>query len=248
MGNFIIPDGPMPQPVPPPPPLDPRVAWEEKTASDTRVESELNRFIAFKQDAMFNNPDAFYRTEGENAIHAAPVARKNLEQLRSDLLDGLANDYQRKRLGAALDAQMTVARDGITRHVAEQSLVWQRQTALDRIDLLVKEATLHHSDDDLIGMLGAAAANAARAHARVGDASPVAEIEDQAAAQPEPSSLQAGMSFLTKWRMFRLSLLAMVKSRRVQRALTQNASQNALRNTQVKRCAQNGFPDPTDPV
>ncbi len=62
MGEFIIPDGPMLQPVPPLPPPDPRVAREEKIANDTRVESELNRFIASKQDALFNNPDAFYRT------------------------------------------------------------------------------------------------------------------------------------------------------------------------------------------
>ena len=107
MGNFILPDGP---PVPPPLPLDPRVAREEKIANDTRVESELNRFIASRQDAMFNNPDAFYRTQGEAAIHASPVTTKNLEQLRSDLLDSLANDYQRKRLGAALDAQMRLTR------------------------------------------------------------------------------------------------------------------------------------------
>jgi hypothetical protein len=73
MGNFIVPDW-MPQPAPPPPP-DPRVAREEKIANDTRVESELNRFIASKQDAMFNNPDAFYRTQGEGAIHG--LARCN---------------------------------------------------------------------------------------------------------------------------------------------------------------------------
>jgi len=130
MGEFIWPDW-MPFPAQPSaPPPDPRIVRADKIANDTRVESELNRFIASKQDALFNNPDAFYRTQGSDAIHAAPIATQNLEQLRSDLLDGLANDYQRKRLGAALDAQMTVARGGIARHVAEQSLVWQRQTAL----------------------------------------------------------------------------------------------------------------------
>jgi hypothetical protein len=118
MGNFIIPDWAMPQPAPPSPPPDSRVAREEKIANDTRVESELNRFIASRQDALFNNPDAFYRTQGEDAIHAAPVATKNLEKLRNDLLDGLANDYQRKRLGAALDAQMHLTRQQMARHVA----------------------------------------------------------------------------------------------------------------------------------
>jgi hypothetical protein len=182
MGNFIIPDGPMLQPAPPAPPPDPRVARAEKIANDTRVESELNRFIASRQDAMFNNPDAFYRTEGENAIHAAPVARKNLEQLRDNLLDGLANDYQRQRLGAALDAQMQLTRQQMARHVAEQSLAWQRGVAQDRIDLLAKEAALHHNDDDLIDGLGAAAANAARAHTRVGDGPVDADRENAAAA------------------------------------------------------------------
>jgi hypothetical protein len=97
-GKLHIPDGNAFPAQPPAPPPDPRVARAEKIANDTRVESELNRFIASKQDALFNNPDAFYRTQGEDAIHAAPVARKNLEQLRDDLLAGLANDYQRQRL------------------------------------------------------------------------------------------------------------------------------------------------------
>lgn len=182
MGNFIIPDWGMPQSAPPPPPPDPRVAREEKIANDTRVESELNRFIASKQDALFDNPDAFYRTEGEDAIHAAPVATKTLEQLRDDLLDGLANDYQRRRLGAALDAQMQLTRQQMARHVAEQSLAWQRRVAQDRIDILAREAALHHNDDVLIDGIGSGAANAARAHARVGGGPIDAERENAAAA------------------------------------------------------------------
>jgi hypothetical protein len=66
MGYFIIPAGAPPLPAPPPP--DPRIAREDKIANDTRVESELNHFIAAKQDALFNAPDAFYRTQGRDAI------------------------------------------------------------------------------------------------------------------------------------------------------------------------------------
>jgi hypothetical protein len=193
MGNFIIPDWAAPQPVPPPPQPDPRVAREEKIANDTRVESELNRFIASKQHALFNTPDAFYRTEGVDAIHAAPVATQNLEQLRSDLLDGLANDYQRKRLGAALNAQMQVTRQQMARHVAEQSLAWQRQTAQDRIALLTKEAAYHHNDTDLVDSLGRAAANAARAHARVGDVAPDSPVEEAAAATARSAVLSSAI-------------------------------------------------------
>src|SRR5476651_2509937 len=178
---------------PPPPPIDPMVAREEKIANDTRVESELNRFIAAKQDALFTAPDAYYRKQGVDAVDGAPQAIHRLHEIKDTLLDGLANDYQGKRLSGVLDAQMAVARDGISRHVTEESKAWQRQTALDRIDLLAKEAALHHSDDDLIDMLGAAAANAARAHARVGVDLPDAEIEDRTAASARSRVLAAGM-------------------------------------------------------
>jgi hypothetical protein len=190
MANFDL--SPIPD-LPPAPPPDPRIAREEKIANDTRVESELNRFIASKQDALFNNPDAFYRTQGEDAIHASSVATKNLEQLRDDLLDGLANDYQRKRLGAALDAQMQLTRQQMARHVAEQSLAWQRGVAQDRIAILTKEAAYHHNDTDLVDGMGHAAANAARAHARVGGVPAGGPAEDAAAATARSSVLSAAI-------------------------------------------------------
>jgi len=183
----------MPQPAPPAPPPDPRVVHAEKIANDTHVESALNDFIAAKQAALFDSPDAFYRTEGEDAIHAAPVAAKNLNQLRPDLLDGLGNDYQRQRLGDVLDAQMQLTRDGMARHVAEQSLAWQRGVAQDRIAILTKEAAHHHNDTDLVDALGHAAATAARAHSRVGDGPPGGEAEDAAAATARSGVLGAAI-------------------------------------------------------
>ena len=196
MGNFIWPEWmPLPQDAPPPssPPPDPRVAREEKIANDTRVEQALNRFIAARQGALFDAPDAFYRTQGEDAIHAALVTRKTLEQLRNTLLDGLANVYQRKRLGNALDAQMQLTRNGVARHVAEQSLAWQRGVAQDRIALLAREAAHHHNDTALIDALGHAAATAARAHSRVGDGPPGGEAEDAAAATARSGVLGAAI-------------------------------------------------------
>jgi len=190
MGEFLIPDGPM---LPPAPPPDPMVAREEKIADDTRVEQALNQFLTAKQGALFDAPDAFYRTQGEDAIHAAPVVTKNLDQLRSDLVDGLGNDYQRQRLGNALDAQMRLTRDGMARHVAEQSLAWQRGVAQDRIALLTKEAAQHHNDTDLVDALGHAAATAARAHSRVGDGPPGGEAEDAAAATARSGVLGAAI-------------------------------------------------------
>jgi len=190
MGEFLIPDGPL---LPPAPPPDPMVAREEKIANDTRVEQALNSFLTAKQGALFGAPDAFYRTQGEGAIHAAPIVSKNLDQLRSDLLDGLGNDYQRQRLGNALDAQMQLTRDGMARHVAEQSLAWQRGVAQDRINILTKEAAQHHNDTDLVDALGHAAATAARAHSRVGDGPPGGEAEDAAAAQARSGVLGAAI-------------------------------------------------------
>ena len=200
MDGFDIPDWAQAAPDPAPPP-DPVVTCEEKIADDTRVEQSLNRFIAGKQAALFEAPDAFYRAQGEDAIHAAPGMVQKLDALRRDLLDRLGNDTQRRRLGDALDAQMQLAREGIARHVAEQSLAWQRAVAHDRIALLTKEAALHHNDDGLIDSLGHAAATAARAHARVGAPSaalragrpPGGDAEDAAAATARSGVLGAAI-------------------------------------------------------
>jgi len=190
---FAIPGAPPGVPAPVAASPDPGAAREDRIADDTRVEQALNRFIAGKQHALFEAPDAFYRAEGEDAIHAAPVATRKLDALRRDLVDGLANDYQRRRLGAALDAQKALVRDGMARHVAEQSLAWQRGVARDRIALLTREAALHHNDIDLVDTLGHAAATAARAHARVGGGPPGGEAEDAAAAQARSAVLGAAI-------------------------------------------------------
>jgi hypothetical protein len=192
MTNFDLSSLPWAPPDPPPPPVDPAVARQQRIFDDTTVESAITRFIADKQDVLFNQPDAFYRTQGVDAIHAAPVTMKRLLDLKDTALDRTDNDYQRRRLGDALDAHMVLVRGGIARHVADQSLEWQRRTALDRIDLLAKEAAFHQAHgDDLIGAMGAAAANAARAHARVGDVPPAPETEDQAAAAARNRILSA---------------------------------------------------------
>lgn len=190
MTNFDLSGLPDP---PSPPPIDLRVAREEKIANDTRVESELNKFIAAKQDALFEAPDAYFRRQGRDAVDGAPQAVQRLHGIKEGLLDGLANDYQRKRLSTALDAQMTLASDDIARHAGEQSKVWQRRVALDRIDLLAKEAALHHSDDALIDGAAIAAANAARAHARVDGSEIDSDRENEAAATARSRVLSAAI-------------------------------------------------------
>ena len=192
MTNFDLPAFAPPQPDPPPPPVDPAVARQRRIVDDTTVEQEINRVMGEKRDLLFDRPDAFHRTQGADAIHAAPVATQRLLDLKGAALDATDNDFQRRKLADALDAHVFLARDGIARHVAEQSLVWQRKTALDRIDLLVKEAALHHTiDDGRSDAMAEAAANAARAHARVGDIPPLTEVEEQAAASARSRVLAA---------------------------------------------------------
>ncbi len=175
------------------PPPDPAAMREQKIADDTRVEDALNRFVTARQSALFEAPDAFYRTQGVDAIHAAPGTTQKLDDLRGELMDGLANDNQRQRLGASLDAQTQLTRENMARHVGEQSLAWQRQVAQDRIATLAKEAALHHNDDDLVDTLGHAAATAARAHARVGEGPPGGQAEDAAAATARSGVLGAAI-------------------------------------------------------
>jgi hypothetical protein len=82
------------------------MAREQAIADNTRAEEALNGFIAAKQAALFEAPGAYYRTQGSDAINAAPTILETLSRLRDDSLDGLANDAQRKRLGSALDAHL----------------------------------------------------------------------------------------------------------------------------------------------
>jgi hypothetical protein len=92
MSGFEIPDWAMPQTAdaPPPPPPDPATLREQQIADNTRAEQALNGFIAGKQAALFEAPDAFYRAQGEDAIHAAPSAH-NIETCPTSTLVCLHN-------------------------------------------------------------------------------------------------------------------------------------------------------------
>src|SRR6185312_12054888 len=61
---FEIPEWLVAQSAPPPPP----------PVDDHRVESLVNGFIAGKQDALFDAPDAYYRQQGADALDGAPAA------------------------------------------------------------------------------------------------------------------------------------------------------------------------------
>jgi hypothetical protein len=140
----------------------------------------VNDFIAGRQHALHNADDAFFRQRGDGAIRAAPEVDRMLRQMREATLEQAANDDQRQLLARRLDAQMRDAGDVIGRHVAAQSLEWQRDIAAARQALIRNAFELEADDDDKLIGLAEAYATAARELARIdgapdGGAATVAE-------------------------------------------------------------------------
>jgi hypothetical protein len=153
---------------------------ERTVANETRVEQLVNDFIAGRQHTLHNADDAFFRQRGDGAIRAAPEVDRMLRQMREAALEQAANDDQRQLLARRLDAQMRDAGDVIGRHVAAQSLEWQRDTAAARQALIRNAFELEADDDDKLVGLAEAYATAARELARIdgapdGGAATVAE-------------------------------------------------------------------------
>src|SRR5512140_498439 len=144
---FEIPDWLVDRSAPPlpPPPVD-----------DHRVEGLVNDFIAGKQDALFTAPDAFYRSQGRDALDAAPAIAQRLQDLRGATLDQARDDGERAALGPRLDAHLDDAMDGIGRHLDAQRRVFQRNTLGTRQALIRRAAELEHDNDDKIAGLAEA--------------------------------------------------------------------------------------------
>src|SRR5579883_3097803 len=152
-------------PSPPPSPVD-----------DHRVEGLVNGFIAGKQDALFEAPDAYYRTEGADAVDGAPAITQRLQDLRLATLDLARDDGERAALAPRLDAHLDEAMDGIGRHVAQQT-VRQRQIIATRQALIQRAAELEHDNDDKIAGLAEAHASAAQALAQLSGVEPGSDDE-----------------------------------------------------------------------
>ncbi|HLG48844.1 MAG TPA: hypothetical protein VKY24_21545 [Reyranella sp.] len=99
---------------------------------DHRLEDLVNNFIAGKQDALFNAPDAYCRTDGADAVDGAPAIAQRLQDLRAATLDQARDDGERGALAPRLDAHMDDAMDGIGRYVAAQQAVRQRRIIATR--------------------------------------------------------------------------------------------------------------------
>jgi hypothetical protein len=164
---FEIPDWLLPEPSSsPPPPVD-----------DHRVEGLDNGFIAGKQDALFDAPDAYYRSQGRDAIDGAPSIVQRLQDLRLATLDRARDDGERAALGPHLDAHIDDAMDGVGRHLDAQQQVLQRQIIATRQGLIQRAATLEHDNDDKIAGLAEAHASAAQELARLDGVAPGSDDE-----------------------------------------------------------------------
>ena len=165
---FEIPEWLLPEPSssPPPPPVD-----------DHRVEGLVNGFIAGKQDALFDAPDAYYRQQGRDAVDGAPAIVQRLQDLRTATLDRAHDDAERAALGPRLDAHIDDAMDGIGRHLDAQQQVLQRQIIATRQGLIQRAAALEHDNDDKIVGLAEAHASAAQERARLDGVAPGSDDE-----------------------------------------------------------------------
>jgi hypothetical protein len=122
----------LPEPVDAPPAPSP----DPSTVDPHQVESLVNGFIARKQAALFDAPDAYYRTAGADAVNGAPAIVDRLDTLRQATLDQAGDDATR----AALEPRLDDALDGIARHVETQRDVFHRQTLTDRQTLIQRAA------------------------------------------------------------------------------------------------------------
>jgi hypothetical protein len=172
---------PPPAPIEPAPPPDPAVLQQQRIIDNTAAEDALTNYINAKQQVLYEGPDPFYGKQGADAVRGAPSTLDTLNRMRNQALDGMANDAQRRKLGGALDAHMDLDQDDIARHVAAQSLAWQRQVAQDRIDALNKAAALQHNDDGLVDAMGNAAAGAERTRLTLGGTPADTDVDAAAA-------------------------------------------------------------------
>lgn len=119
---------------------------EAKIANDTRVQDLNNQYVSAQQKILFTAPDAFYRTQGADAINAAEPTTKALQDLKSSFLAQAGNGYQKDKLTSALDYHIDDATNAMSRHVAGQSIVWQQAVAKGTILNATNDMTLNFND------------------------------------------------------------------------------------------------------
>lgn len=136
-------------------------------ANEARVQELANGFMSGTQFALYTDKDAFYRKRGQDAINGAQAATDKLLDLKKEAIGLAANETQRRRLDKMLGAQIMDANGGISRHVATQSMEWQKSVAEGRQQILRNEAALNYNDFEKIDGLASAAESTAREQAKL---------------------------------------------------------------------------------
>jgi hypothetical protein len=153
----------------------------------------VNRFIAGKQETLFDAPDAFYRQEGADAVDGAPAITQRLQALRTATLDQARDDSERAALGPRLDLHIEDAMDGVDRHVSKQQEALQRQIVSERQTLIQRAAELEHDNDGKIHGLADAHASAALERARMDGIAPDSPEEAAAISGARSQILRAAI-------------------------------------------------------
>lgn len=157
-----------------------------REANDTKVEGDLNTFIAGKQKALSD----FVQLKGEAAVQGSKAASDGLLKMKAELLGGAKNAYQREVLSRRLDAQLLDATGTITAHTANQATAWQVTTAAARSDLNGREAIMKRDDVNALDGLLAAAETLGQERARLlHGASPDSDVAKQMATEEKEKLL-----------------------------------------------------------
>src|SRR5258708_7332619 len=128
-------------PEPPAPAVPPEYA-----EADAVREQQLNdQYLAGRRQILTLGEGAYYRQQGEAAIHAAPPAVEALRQLKDDTLAQAGNDRQREALTKRLDWHHGEARHGIVRHVAEQADAWRPVLPDNQLKTPAQNAPANHT-------------------------------------------------------------------------------------------------------
>ena len=86
-----------------PAPVDEAAPPEYAPADATREQQLNDQYLTGQRQILNLGENAYYRQQGEAAIHAAPPALEALQQLKDDTLAQAGNDRQREALSQRLD-------------------------------------------------------------------------------------------------------------------------------------------------
>jgi hypothetical protein len=136
-------------------------------ADETRVEQEVNAFMAAGQQALYFGDKAFMHLKGQQAIDAAPALLARFDELRRQALGRMANDNQRRLLSQRLDAQYKELQSHINGRLGTEVQREKVATADQRAQLNIRESRQGWADPGRVDGLAQAQAGVATEQAQL---------------------------------------------------------------------------------